>query len=335
MSRVLRMLSEIDGTNSPWIVPWRYDVKYEAQPPFATDYQTDTGFPFWYYPVDVERDFTDQLWTAFFTRVADWELNAEGYPDIASLMLTMTTASIITQPARIDLAGNSLWTVFSTLVTKVGGRTRFVNNEQLLPHDSLDAPGESEGSFQYTYNTRLLSVEDVAASIEIEYSIKYMGHLMVLQGGRAWIPCVHYYRWTFTDDAGSSQGGFITHYQDLPTVHMFGTHAIQSIFRLGSRTYGTDDHLGFSFPAFEFTTPLSGAVGPTPSQTVSQTVDRRALEVNGTETQADVWIQPTLSLPSRYYPYRFDNDDETTALYDKDTGHRLQNAPIPLTMNQP
>lgn len=332
MSYVYRQLSQIDGTNTKWVVPWRPFTTYAVTPPSASDYQIDTGFPSWYLPVDGDIDPTNQFWTAFFTRVADWELNAEGAPDIASLIITATTASIITQPARIDLTGNAQWAVQSTLITKVGGRVRFVDNEQLLPHDQLDPPGESEGSFQYIYNVRLTSNEDPAASIEIEYMIKYMAHEMALQGGVAWIPCAHHYIWTFTDDAGTSRGGFVSHFGDLPTVHMFGTHTIVSYFRLGSRKFGTDEHIGFSFPAFEFTTPLSGAVGPTPSQTVSQTVDRASLELNGVMTQADVWIQPTESLPERYFPYRFNAADETTALYDKDTGHRLQNEPIPLTM---
>lgn len=330
MSYVVKLVS----VGQPgWVWPWPTIDDGITDPPRDEQYShnTVTGRNYFYHQVSGADDGFYNCW---FNRVPQWTPYTAGTdPTLSTINITPgSLTGLIGEPMAVAPNGNADWTVLSNTITEAGNRNGYAagpSYERNLPSVNPTSYNASEQNYTYERVIQLQSTIDGAAIVTLTYQFSVLGTETLRHSNAAYLAFVHKYKWVFQDESGTTEGGFISHYGDLPVAGAFGSATVATVVRLTEREFGSVNHLGFPFLAYEYTTDRIDLAGQT-----STTADGvTPLEIGGQMFGPIAWIQPPNG--AGYFPFNFDNADSGTALYDPSTGRRTTDKPLPMQMQFP
>lgn len=343
----VKVQSMNDGSNRGlWLLPWDVtehvdQTSFGPPPDPESAAVSDTGYPYWYLPVDTG---IEEMFNILLYRNPLWNVNNGSGGTAPHIKIKPWGSVSIPEPINIGFdGGDGFLPTAPVNEVIVGDRSFFIKNEQEMEGGNPGQPSAGIGSFQYTANVNLQHPAGGGtgdATIDLEYSFKLMPYLAIGYGNKQYYPGVHKYKWSYLDDAGSCQGGFITHFADLPAGGEFMDATMSTIFRLakvyennpdpvtGRKIPNRSEHKGVGFTAYGFNTLGVDLVNRTDTEILDN-----ELELEGRLVKGNVWIQPKTT-PSgiTYFGYRIKTTDPSSSLWLEDTGYLRSKNGLPLTM---
>lgn len=325
MSWAVKPISIIVEPEKVWAAFWAGTHIDDQPQPASVCFNTHTPFsPNFCQPYGTK---TDDFGNSFYNRAPKWVADSTGGPRISDLsIIAGTNVGVLSEPFTVNFDGTGDWTVLTPdVISTLGDRSIYIKREQYLPLSDPRSLPASELNFEYQRQVTLINLTVFPPpTITLTYYFSMLGSELLEYQGLPYIQFRHGLNWFYTDDGGSSQGGFLSDISDLPstsspTFAEYGSNLFTTSFRMGGREYQGINHLAFPFVAYEYRTTGADGLGLTSTLPINEV----QLEVGGLQQSASAWFQPDSAGSEPYFGFRKKNDDDSTAIYDTATGHLL------------